>query len=229
MKQASKEWTKINNHIRTCLRQAATKCFEQGQISASEYDDFFISGRFYCLRRIFLYDISFYIIVTEKEIVNGILSASDVNQRTLCFLREIDDIHNHLSDNKASKFIDVHYSNDGKPIIDQEAENLLNRLKHTRIPNALQSSNIFSYNVRWTANGINRRDHAEYITQFNDDFYNALKQQIDSCVKSRIMRVSDPLRHEILEHAIQCKTYVAKFHGRTDVLDKVRYIIESSF
>jgi hypothetical protein len=48
MKQASKEWTKINNRIRTCLRQAATKCFEQDQITANEYDDFFISGRF-CL------------------------------------------------------------------------------------------------------------------------------------------------------------------------------------
>jgi hypothetical protein len=53
MKQASKEWTKINNRIRTCLRQAATKCFEQGQISASEHDDFFISGRFNYLYSIF--------------------------------------------------------------------------------------------------------------------------------------------------------------------------------
>ncbi|CAF3919171.1 unnamed protein product, partial [Adineta steineri] len=33
------------------------------------------------------------------------------------------------------------------------------------------------------------------------------------------------LQHEVLEHAIQCKTYVAKFHGRTDVLDKLgKYI-----
>ncbi len=161
------------------------------------------------------------VIVTEKEIVNGILSASNANQRTLCFLREIDDIHNHLSDNKASKFIDLNYSNDGKPLIDQEAESLLNRLKNIRIPNALQSNNIFSYKVHWTSNGINRHDHAEYITQFNDQFYNAIKQQIDCCVKSRILIVSDPLQHEILEHAIQCKTYVEKFHGRTDVLDKV--------
>jgi len=165
------------------------------------------------------------IIVTEKEIVNGILSASNANQRTLCFLREIDDIHHHLSDNKASKFIDLHYSNDGQPIIDQEAEHLLTRLKNTRIPNVLQSNNIFSYKVRWTSDGINRRDHAEYIAQFNDDFYRAIKQQIDCCVKSRIMIISDPLQHEILEHAIQCKTYVAKFHGRTDVLDKVRCIL----
>jgi len=117
----------------------------------------------------------------------------------------------------------MHYSNDGQPMIDEEAEHLLNRLKTTRIPNALQSKNIFLYKVNWTPNGINRRDHAEYISQFNEDFYNAIKQQIDNCVKSRIMSVSDPLQHEILEHAIQCKTYVTKFHGRTDVLDQVKF------
>ncbi|CAF4169547.1 unnamed protein product, partial [Rotaria magnacalcarata] len=105
-------------------------------------------------------------------------------------------------------------------IIDQEAEQLLTRLKHTRIPDVLQSNNIYSYKVHWTPKGINRRDHAEYIAKFNEDFYNAIIQQIDSCAKARIMIVSDPLHHEILEHAIQCKTYVAKFHGRTDVLDK---------
>jgi hypothetical protein len=164
------------------------------------------------------------IIVTEKEIINGVLSPSNANQRTLCFLREIVDIHDHISDPKASKFIDLNYSNDGTPMIDQEAEHLLNRLKNVRIPNALQSENIYSYKVNWTSNGINRRDHAEYITQFNDQFYNAIKQQIDQCVQSRILIVSDPLQHEILEHAIQCKTYVEKFHGRSDVLNKVKKI-----
>lgn len=46
IKQAEKEWKKINNRIRTRLRQAATKCFEQQQIQENEYDDFFISGVF---------------------------------------------------------------------------------------------------------------------------------------------------------------------------------------
>lgn len=164
-------------------------------------------------------------IVTEKEIVDGILSVPNANERTLCFLREIKDIHSYISDNKASKFIDLQYTNDGQRKIDEEAEQLLNRLKYTRIPNALNSSNIYSYKVNWTPNGINRRDHVEYIEKFNEDFYNAIKQQIDTCVKSRTTIVSDPLQHEILEHAIQCKAYVSKFHGRTDVLEKVKYDI----
>ncbi|CAF1109654.1 unnamed protein product [Adineta steineri] len=69
--------------------------------------------------------------------------------------------------------------------------------------------------------GINRDDHSQHIEQFNNDFYNAIQQQIDQCVQSRIIPISDPLHHEILEHAIECKTYVAKFHGRTDILNSV--------
>ncbi|CAF1355188.1 unnamed protein product [Rotaria magnacalcarata] len=206
MKAASREWTEINNRIRTCLRQAAAKCFEQSEINANEYDDFFIS-------------------VTEQEIVNGILSVSNANERTLCFVREIVDIRDHLSDSKAAVFIDTIPSPNGEPMIDHEIEELLNRLKYTRIPNALQSNNIYTYKVQWSAKGINRRDHAEYISKFNDDVYSAIKQQIDNCAKSRITRISDPLQHEILEHAIQCRNYVAKFHGRVDVLSKLEQYI----
>jgi hypothetical protein len=48
-----------------------------------------------------------------------------------------------------------------------------------------------------------------------------MKEQIDQCVQTRFIIGSDSLQHEVLEHAIQCKTYVAKFHGRSDVLSKV--------
>ncbi|CAF1234877.1 unnamed protein product [Adineta steineri] len=208
VKQAEKEWKKINTRIRTRLRQAATKCLEQQQIQENEYDDFFIS-------------------VTEKEIINGILSVPNANERTLCFLREFEDIHEHLSDNKASKYIDLQYLDDGTPIVDDEVEKLLNRLKYTRIPNVLQSENIYKYKIHWTSKGINRDDHIHHIERFNNDFYNAIQQQIDQCVQSRVMPVSDPLHHEVLEHAIQCKTYVAKFHGRTDILNSLKEYINN--
>ncbi|CAF4093250.1 unnamed protein product, partial [Adineta steineri] len=85
--------------------------------------------------------------------------------------------------------------------------------------------NIYKYKIHWTSKGINRDDHIQHIEQFNNDFYNAIQQQIDQCVQSRIMPISDPLHHEILEHAIQCKTYVAKFHGRTDILNSLKEYI----
>jgi hypothetical protein len=156
-------------------------------------------------------------LVTEKEIINGILSAKDVNERTLCFLREIVDIRDHLSDEKASKYIDM----SSKTEVDEEAEKLLDRLKNSRIPSILKSENIFKYNVKWSPNGITRQDHSGYIEEFNNEFYDAMKEQIDRCVKSRYTKGSDSLEHEVLEHAIQCKTYVTKFHGRSDILYKV--------
>jgi len=105
--------------------------------------------------------------------------------------------------------------------IDQEAERLLDRLKNTRIPDVLKSENIYKYKVHWSPNGINRQNHGEYIEKFNNDFYKAMKEQIDLCAQSRYTIGSDSLQHEVLEHAIQCKTYVTKFHGRSDVLSKV--------
>jgi hypothetical protein len=59
-------------------------------------------------------------LVTEKEIINGILAAKDANERTLCFFREIVDIRDHLSDHKASKYIDMSSSTN----IDEDAEKL---------------------------------------------------------------------------------------------------------
>lgn len=164
------------------------------------------------------------IVVTEKEIVKGILDAPNANERALCFFREIEDIDDHLSDGKASKYIDMKSISTGESVIDSEAETLLNRLKNVRIPKKLQSKNIFSYRVRWKPDGINRRDHADYISQFNEDFHRAIQEQIDHCIRSNPMVVSDPVQHEVLEHAIQCKTYLSKFHGRIDVMDKVRFL-----
>jgi CRISPR/Cas system CSM-associated protein Csm3 (group 7 of RAMP superfamily) len=113
------------------------------------------------------------------------------------------------------------HGEDEQSVVDQEAEKLLDRLKNTRIPAVLKSENIFKYKVHWSSNGITRQNHSEYIEQFNNDFYTAMKQQIDRCIQSRLTTDSDHLQHEVLEHAIQCKTYVTKFHGRNDVLSKV--------
>lgn len=150
--------------------------------------------------------------------IKGILSAKDANERSLCFLRNIVDIRNHLSDEKAAKYIDMI-----KPgVVDEDAENLLNRLKNDRIPATLRSENIFKYRVQWSKNGITRENHAEYLQEFNNDFHQAMIKQIDRCVQSRLIMASNSLQHEVLEHAIQCQTYVSKFHGRIDVLEKVR-------
>jgi hypothetical protein len=161
-------------------------------------------------------------LVTEKEIIDGILSANDANERTLCFLRDIVDIREHLNDEKASKYIDLISDGNGRPAtIDDEANQLLDRLKNDRLPAALTSANIFKYNVHWSSNGIDRKMHATYIEQFNNDVYQAVKKQIDQCVQSRALFENDGLHHEVVEHAVQCRAYTSKFHGRADILAQV--------
>ncbi|CAF4750594.1 unnamed protein product [Rotaria sp. Silwood1] len=162
--------------------------------------------------------------IIEPDYDNFFISAKDANERTLCFLREIVDIQNHLSDEKVRKYIDM----SSETVIDQEAEKLLDRLKNVRIPAVLKSQNIFKYKLHWSSNGINRQEHSQYIEEFNNDFYTAMKEQIDRCVQSRYTIGSDSLQHEVLEHAIQCKTYVAKFHGRIDVLSKLEKFVKNN-
>ena len=46
MKQANEQWKKVREQLRTCLRRAAELCLQRGQISESDYDEFFISSEF---------------------------------------------------------------------------------------------------------------------------------------------------------------------------------------
>jgi hypothetical protein len=47
MKQADKEWKKINNRLIVCLRQAAQTCLQRELITRNDYDEFFISGNIF--------------------------------------------------------------------------------------------------------------------------------------------------------------------------------------
>ncbi|UJR34569.1 hypothetical protein I4U23_027345 [Adineta vaga] len=154
---------KINNRIRTRLRQAATKCLEQQQIQKDEY-------------------------------------------------------------------IELQYSNDGISMIDNEVEKLLNNLKYSRIPNVLQSENIYKYKIPWSSKGINRDDHAEHILQFNKDFYNAIQQQIDQCIQSRVIPITTPsssTTYKILLSISEqiCRLYNISMENYSNV-SQLRYQLE---
>lgn len=222
MKEASKQWSRINQRIHSCLREAVLHLSKVEKISSTDRDEFFISSKsifsFQMKRRFYLV----FNLVTEKEIMKGILNVNNANERTLCFLREIEDIYDHLDDRKAPKYIDMTQTKDKQWIIDSDAESLLNRLKTKRIPDVLQSDNIYQYSVPWNSKGITQETHSEYIAKFNNDFYEAVKKQIDDCIRSNSMLLSNPLHREILEHAIQCKNYIKKFHGQKHIIDRVR-------
>ena len=88
-------------------------------------------------------------IVTDHEISRGILKATDVDNRTLVFIRNIEDIEEFVKDGQdiLGKFIDL----DENKNVDEASKKHLNNLKLDKIPNAYKSAseNITTYTVSY--------------------------------------------------------------------------------
>lgn len=163
--------------------------------------------------------------MTEKEIFNGILRTTNNENNVLYFEREIEDIETAImSEPKlAGRFIDL----DENKNLDIFAKNLIDNLKHHKIPENLPQSNHFKFKVKWAEGvGISMISHKEYITQFGETFYEQVKNLIDKNMSksSKIEKLNEKeleMAHEVLDHARFCNQKVSQFHGRIDLLDKV--------
>lgn len=171
-------------------------------------------------------------LVTEKEIYNGIIRAKNVENNALCFIREIDDIHENLNENVnlLKRYIDLNEKNE----IDREANDLLEELKSNKISKSLCQENIFKFNVKWNKQfGITRQTHSEYIEKFGETFYEQVKRLIDLNVNqvnyfNELNKSDQTLYQEVFGHVRFCKESVAKFHGRIDILEKLYEYIQGS-
>ena len=152
----------------------------------------------------------YYISVTAKEIYRALENNKESSQRMAIFYREIEDIQ-ASSFNLKSKFIDTN----------SETEELFNDLKNT-INNQIPAENQFIYKVHWT----DQSNRMEYLRKFQDDFYAALKRQIDYHMSQAGPK--DALYNEILEHAIQCRILNERYFPRDDIVDKIKAFVLSS-
>jgi len=169
--------------------------------------------------------------VTEKEIFNGILRKSGINENNvLYFEREIEDIEEQIEKNPklAGRFIDLKKDYQ----LDLAAKNLVQNLKKEKIPSCLAESNIFRFKVKWDNEvGVSFETHKEYIIEFGERFYEVVKQLIDRNVErerkvysgSKYL-VDESMWMEILDHARFCIEKVTQFHGRHDLLNLVRIL-----
>ncbi len=176
----------------------------------------------------------FILVVTEKEVFNGILNKGrNLPSNVLYFEREIEGIYDQNVINKnvslAKKFVDLDKNNR----VDKEAKELLDELKNKKIPHVLPASNTFKFNVKWdTKVGISRQTHSDYITEFGEVFYEQTRQLIDRNQKQEryfeeLGKLDTELLHEVLEHANFCNDTVEKFQGRRDYLAKITSYILS--
>lgn len=143
-------------------------------------------------------------LATEKEIYNGILKLENPNKSALCFIRDIENIEEHLSDRKAERFIDLKTDHKtGQKILDTEAKQLLNELKEKKIPDKLnKDTNIFYYKVKWANNGIDADSLQPYLKSFGEKFYFEIIRLLDNSMNS-----------DNLYNSLDCDTFVSNSYG----------------
>lgn len=135
------------------------------------------------------------LIVTEKEIFEGIYKEKNPNKTALCFIRNIENLEEHIIDSTASRFIDIKQGSEfKKPEIDLEAKALLDDLKMKKIPSILAPSNIFKFNVKWENDGIERESLKAYLETFGELFHSKIVELIENAM--RIEKEKDKLVHE---------------------------------
>ncbi|XP_028515445.1 uncharacterized protein LOC114575221, partial [Exaiptasia diaphana] len=133
-KQEREQWWNIFTTFQRVLRIAAREAGKQGKLTSQTVHKYFKS-------------------VTEDEVEHGILNSPDAKSQTLCYVREIEDIHVNLDKDKTPLYTDITQGQH-----DIEAQEHLDRLKRQRILNKLGGSNVTHYSVPWTTGGINAND-----------------------------------------------------------------------
>lgn len=96
---------------------------------------------------------SFSFLVTEREVINGILNVKNTKNHCLAYVRYINNI-NLQNLKKAGLFIDILNRS-----LDTEACKLLANLRDERLPDKIESTNIQKYDNKSYSNFLNTHLH----------------------------------------------------------------------
>ena len=216
-KRASVFWDVTKNKMLALLRKAADSAHRNQLLSRVVRDRFFDS-------------------ITEDEINNGIFkdAAERANECALCFIREIDNLEEHLSDSKAWRFTDLKTTPEGKMTaeLDEEAQALLHELKYVKIPAVLNpDTNIIKFNVRWVNNQIDASILDSYLKEFGESFYTQVVRLIDQAKQAEklspsAMLLSTGLNNPLASTPLLAGAEAAKLPAMTKELNDL--IVEIS-
>ena len=125
-------WEKIGQKLSILFRSAANNCFKKNQINESQRNLYFVS-------------------VTEKEIINGVLEVNNASDNAIVFFREIENIETDENviknkPNLVSRFIEVNE----ELKVDVDCKKYLDSLKYEKIVKALPETNIHKLKVNQT-------------------------------------------------------------------------------
>eukprot|EP00095_Tigriopus_kingsejongensis_P001882 maker-scaffold70_size417918-snap-gene-3.18 protein:Tk01882 transcript:maker-scaffold70_size417918-snap-gene-3.18-mRNA-1 annotation:"leucine-rich repeat and wd repeat-containing protein kiaa1239-like" len=165
---------------------------------------------------------NYHMAVTEREVINGCLSVTEVKDHIIIYTRIINNI-NLQNLKRASAFIDI---NDRK--VDQEAVKLLAHYRDELLPQKMKENNgIYKrYNVEWIGReGLATETHEEYLNDFINHFYKSVIKLVDRAMRKEDTSAQGKIITEILQHLHACKNSVKVFYGRVEELEHLKTYI----
>uniref|UniRef100_H3BFE0 NACHT and WD repeat domain containing 1 n=1 Tax=Latimeria chalumnae TaxID=7897 RepID=H3BFE0_LATCH len=189
------------------LRAAASEAEKEGLISKEQKHVYFKS-------------------VTEWEIECGLLSGREEEVNCVVFLREVEDLQEHIKEETSSQFVDI--KADGE--IDMEAQELLSELK-SKISSNL-SKRLKVHTVQWRSDIARRKQkgYSKYLTSLCEQFVMEIKEQI----LSRVLPCNESddemagVIQELCHHMALCAKKCTVFCGRRDFLVSICESIKQS-
>nr|XP_014340454.1 PREDICTED: NACHT domain- and WD repeat-containing protein 1 isoform X3 [Latimeria chalumnae] len=206
-KHDMKSWRDTEYQLARLLRAAASEAEKEGLISKEQKHVYFKS-------------------VTEWEIECGLLSGREEEVNCVVFLREVEDLQEHIKEETSSQFVDI--KADGE--IDMEAQELLSELK-SKISSNL-SKRLKVHTVQWRSDIARRKQkgYSKYLTSLCEQFVMEIKEQI----LSRVLPCNESddemagVIQELCHHMALCAKKCTVFCGRRDFLVSICESIKQS-
>ncbi|XKL66768.1 hypothetical protein PGB90_010188 [Kerria lacca] len=190
-------WWDTLAKMQKLLRKAALNLFNDGKIDHETMHNYFMS-------------------VTEREVINGILNVSNTKNHCLAYVRYVNNI-NLQNVKKASLFLDIVNRQ-----IDAEASKLLTNLRDERLTAKIESTNYQRYTVEWIGReGLDPETHQEYLQHFITHFYKNITKLVDRAMRKEDSSAQGQIVTEILQHLHACTNSVRVFYGREKSLSRI--------
>ncbi|XP_030375810.1 NACHT and WD repeat domain-containing protein 2 [Scaptodrosophila lebanonensis] len=198
-------WWDTLNKMQKLLRKAAASLGASNKMSKDDVHNYFMS-------------------VTEREVINGILNVKNTKNHCLAYVRYINNI-NLQNLKKASLFVDIINRS-----LDTESAKLLGDLRDTRLPNKMEASNSQKYTVEWIGReGLDIETHEEYLNHFISHFYKNVVKLVDRAMRKEDSSAQGQIVTEILQHLHACNNSVKIFYGREESCERIkRYMLGDS-
>ncbi|XP_073979529.1 NACHT and WD repeat domain-containing protein 2 isoform X2 [Rhodnius prolixus] len=190
-------WWDTLGKMQKLFRKASLSLFNAGKISKDIMHNYYMS-------------------VTEREVINGILNVKNTKNHCLAYVRIINNI-NLQNLKKASLFLDIINRS-----LDSEASRLLANLRDERLTDKIEQSNYQKYTVEWIGReGLDNETHEEYLNHFIAHFYKNITKLVDRAMRKEDSSPQGQIVTEILQHLHACNNSVKVFYGRETELEKI--------